>query len=53
MFRAYPSLDMHYSIFGQVVDGLDVLQKLEDAGNPGDGPPLQPLSITKVTIDVK
>ena len=51
MFRAYPSLDMHYSIFGQVVDGLNVLKLLEAAGNPSDGPPLEPLSITKVTIE--
>src|SRR2546428_8101238 len=50
MFRAYPSLDMHYSIFGQVVEGLDVLKHLEAAGNPSDGPPLEPLSIIKVTI---
>ena len=53
MFKAYPSLDMHYSIFGQVVEGMDVVKKLEDAGNPGDGPPLQPLNIISVTIDAK
>jgi peptidyl-prolyl cis-trans isomerase B (cyclophilin B) len=53
MFRAYPSLDMKYSIFGQVTEGLDVLKKIEDAGNPGDGPPTEPLSITKVTIEAK
>jgi peptidyl-prolyl cis-trans isomerase B (cyclophilin B) len=52
MFRAYPSLDMHYSIFGQVVEGLDVLKQLEAAANPGDGPPLEPLSISKVTIEM-
>jgi peptidyl-prolyl cis-trans isomerase B (cyclophilin B) len=34
MFAPYPSLDMKYSIFGQVVDGLEVLSKLEAAGNP-------------------
>jgi peptidylprolyl isomerase len=53
MFRAYPSLDMHYSIFGQVVEGLDVLSQMEAAGNPSDGPPLEPLSIAKVTIEVR
>ncbi len=51
MFRAYPSLDMHYSIFGQVVEGLDVLNQMEAVANPSDGPPLQPLSITKVTVE--
>ena len=53
MFKAYPSLDGHYSIFGQVEQGLDTLSKLEAAGNPGDGPPVEPLSITRVTIEVK
>jgi cyclophilin family peptidyl-prolyl cis-trans isomerase len=53
MFKAYPSLDGNYSIFGQVVDGLETLSKFEAAANPGDGPPTEPLFITKVTIEVK
>ncbi len=53
MFRAYPSLDMHYSIFGQVTEGLDVVKKMEEAGNPNDGPPLQPITIQSVTIEAK
>jgi len=53
MFRAYPSLDGKYSIFGQVEEGLETLRAIEAAGNPGDGPPLEPLSITKVTIEVR
>ena len=53
MFRAYPSLDMKYSIFGQVVEGLDVLKAIEAAGNPGDGPPMEPLFIKTVTIHSK
>jgi cyclophilin family peptidyl-prolyl cis-trans isomerase len=53
MFKAYPTLDMKYSIFGQVVEGLETVKKLEDAGNPGDGPPTQPLHITSVTIEAK
>jgi len=53
MFRAYPSLDMKYSIFGQVVEGLETLDKFEAAANPGDGPPLEPLTITKVTVAAK
>ncbi len=53
MFKAYPSLDGNYSIFGQVVEGLETLSKLEAAANPGDGPPTEPLFISKVTIEVK
>ncbi len=53
MFRAYPSLDMKYSIFGELVEGFDVLKKLEAAGNPGDGPPTEPLSIVSASVEVK
>lgn len=53
MFKAYPSLDGNYSVFGQVVEGLDTLKKFEAAANPGDGPPTEPLFISKVTIEVK
>jgi peptidyl-prolyl cis-trans isomerase B (cyclophilin B) len=53
MFKAYPSLDGNYSIFGQVVEGLETLKRFEAAANPGDGPPTEPLFISKVTIEVK
>ncbi len=53
MFKPYPSLDGKYSIFGQVTEGLDVLQKMEAVGNPSDGPPTEPLFINKVTIEVR
>ena len=53
MFAPSPGLDGHYSIFGQVVEGLDTLKAMEAAGNPGDGPPLEPLTIQKVTIEVR
>ena len=53
MFKAYPSLDMHYSIFGELTEGLETLNAIQAAANPGDGPPLQPLTITKATVDVK
>ena len=53
MFRAYPSLDGHYTVFGQVEEGLETLKAMEAVGNPGDGPPTSPLNIVKVTIEVK
>ena len=53
MFRPYPSLDGHYSVFGQVEEGLETLKAMEAVANPSDGPPTSPLSITKVTIEVR
>lgn len=53
MFRAYPSLDMKYSIFGELVEGVETLKAFEAVGNPGDGPPTEPLLITKATVEVK
>jgi len=51
-FQPTPWLDGKHTIFGQVVEGLDVLQKLEAAGSQG-GQTSEPLKMTKVTIEVK
>jgi cyclophilin family peptidyl-prolyl cis-trans isomerase len=51
-FTATPWLDGKHTIFGQVVEGLDVLQTIESAGSPG-GKPTQPMRMEKVTIEVK
>jgi cyclophilin family peptidyl-prolyl cis-trans isomerase len=53
MFNAYASLDGHYTVFGQVEEGMETLKAIEAVANPGDGPPTSPLNITKVTIEVK
>jgi len=53
MFRAYPSLDMNYSIFGELVEGTETLNAFQAAANPGDGPPTEALSITRATVEVK
>lgn len=49
------TLPASYTIWGTVVSGLDVVQKVADAGvaagnaNPQDGSPAQPIVITKAT----
>jgi cyclophilin family peptidyl-prolyl cis-trans isomerase len=49
MFRA--GLQPAYSIFGHVTEGMDSTVKALDAvGNPTEGAPTEPVSITKVTI---
>ena len=53
MFRPYPSLNGKYSIFGQLERGMEVLDKFEAAGNPGDGAPTEPLTIVKATVEVQ
>ena len=53
MFNAYPQLDGHYSVFGQVEEGMETLKAIEAVANPGDGPPTEPVLLSKVTIEVK
>ncbi len=53
-FGPTPQLDMQYSVFGQVVEGLDVLEKLKAAGNPNPRsngvPPLKNITIDRATV---
>ncbi len=51
-FKPTPWLDGHHTIFGSVVEGMDVLKKLEAAGSQS-GATSEPLFIEKVTILVK
>ena len=49
------TLPPNYTIFGTITKGLDVVQKVADAGSDnsngdGDGKPVQPISIKRVTI---
>mgnify|MGYP003333612784 CR=1 FL=1 len=47
-----PWLDGKHTIFGEVIEGLDVLKKLEAAGSQS-GATSEPLKMTKVTVEVK
>jgi cyclophilin family peptidyl-prolyl cis-trans isomerase len=52
-FGPTPMLDGKYTIFGEIVSGMSTLKKMEEKGNPSDGPPLSPLKIVKATIEVE
>ena len=52
-FVPTPGLDGKHTIFGSVVEGQDVVKKLEAAGSPGDGKTKEPLNIIKATIEEK
>jgi cyclophilin family peptidyl-prolyl cis-trans isomerase len=51
-FKETPWLDGKHTIFGEVVEGADVLKKLEAAGSQS-GRTSEPLKMEKVTIEVK
>ena len=51
-FVPTPHLDGKHTIFGQVVEGMDTLKKLE-AGGSQTGRTTEPLKMEKVTIEVK
>jgi peptidyl-prolyl cis-trans isomerase B (cyclophilin B) len=51
-FVPTPWLDGKHTIFGEVVEGMDVVKTLEAAGSQS-GKTSEPLSMTKVTVEVK
>jgi peptidyl-prolyl cis-trans isomerase B (cyclophilin B) len=44
-----PFLDMNYTVFGQVIDGLDVIDKIADAAKDDNNRPLSDIKM-KVTL---
>ena len=51
-FRPTAELDGKHTVFGEVVDGMDVLKKLEDQGTPG-GKPKIPLVIESARVSAR
>ena len=50
MVADYPSLDGQYSVFGQVLKGMEVADKIVSARTGGQDRPLEPTAITGITI---
>ncbi len=54
MFKANAGLDGGYSIYGEIVSGLDTLEKIEAVGKNSDpAPPSESLVIEKASISVE
>jgi cyclophilin family peptidyl-prolyl cis-trans isomerase len=51
-FVPTPWLDGKHTIFGEVIEGMDVLKALEAAGS-SSGQTVEPLTMEKVTIEVR
>jgi cyclophilin family peptidyl-prolyl cis-trans isomerase len=51
-FKETPWLDGKHTVFGEVVEGMDNVKKLEAAGSQS-GRTSEPLKIEKATIEVK
>lgn len=50
-YKAHRHLDGRYTVFGQVIDGMDTLDKMERAPvDPANDRPRQPLRINRVTV---
>ena len=45
-----PHLDAHYTVFGEVVEGMDVVEKISTVDATSKGRPRQHVKINKVTI---
>jgi peptidyl-prolyl cis-trans isomerase B (cyclophilin B) len=53
MHAAYPSLDGQYSAFGQLREGLDVVDLIVNTPRDPGSKPLQPQVIQKATVVLK
>ena len=52
-FRPCPELDGKHTVFGEVLDGMDVVKKLEAQGTPDTGRPRTPLVIQTARVSLR
>jgi hypothetical protein len=48
---AYPSLNGGYTIFGQVLEGQEVADRISQVPRDGQDKPLTPVTITRIVIE--
>lgn len=53
MVEDYPSLDNLYAAFGKVIEGIETADEIVAQDRNANDKPLDPLSMTKVTVDLK
>ena len=46
-----PTLDGHYAAFGHIVDGMDVLERIEETPVDADSVPLEPIVMKRVYVE--
>ena len=50
---AQHGLDGNYAVFGKVIDGMDVVRAISGVKTGADDRPLQPVTMTRVTIEAR